>query len=87
MRCVVIHAALQRHLFPDAFSEKRQSFGNLVEFAGKFAVLDRLLHYLRTETKGLSQLGLPLLNGVTLTNLSLAQIVLYWSQILRRHWI
>jgi len=42
------------HVFPDGFSSdrnKRSEFGDLIQFSGKFAVLDRLLHYLRNETK------------------------------------
>ena len=42
------------HMFPEGFSSsrgQRSEFGDLIEFAGKFAVLDRLLHYLRTQTK------------------------------------
>ena len=38
-------------MFPDAFREKRQGFAALVEFSGKFLILDRLLHYLRSQTK------------------------------------
>ena len=42
------------HLFPETFSNtrgQRAEFGDLIEFSGKFGVLDRLLHYLRTQTK------------------------------------
>jgi DNA repair and recombination RAD54-like protein len=42
------------YLFPESFSSgrgNRAEFSELVEYSGKFAVLDRLLYYLRTNTK------------------------------------
>ena len=42
------------HVFPPGFSSgrnQRSEFGDLIEYSGKFAVLDRLLYYLRTQTK------------------------------------